>query len=32
MNNYDDFLKRFSIKHVQVVRDRMYDTINYGYC
>jgi hypothetical protein len=31
MNNYDDFLKRFSIKHVQVVRDRMYDTINYGY-
>ena len=30
MNNYDDFLKRFNIKHVSVVRDRGYNSINYG--
>ena len=28
MNNYDDFLKRFNIKHVRLVRDRDY---NMGY-
>jgi hypothetical protein len=31
MSNYDDFMSRFRVKNVQVVRDRMYDTINYGY-
>ncbi len=31
MNNYDDFLKRFNIKHVRVMRDRDYtNSINYG--
>jgi hypothetical protein len=31
MNNYNDFMKRFNVRHVQVVRDRKFDTINYGY-
>lgn len=31
MNNYNDFINRFNVKHVQVVRDRKYETINYNY-
>jgi hypothetical protein len=31
MNNYNDFVKRFNVRHVQVVRDRRYETINYDY-
>ena len=30
MNNYDDFMSRFRVKKVQVVRDRAYQTIDYG--
>jgi hypothetical protein len=30
MSKYDQFMSKFRIKHVGVVRDRMYDTINYG--
>lgn len=32
MNDYNDFIKRFNVRHVQVVRDRNYETIDYnGY-
>jgi len=31
MNGYNDFMQRFNVRHVQVVRDREYETINYGY-
>lgn len=31
MSEYDDFMSRFRVKKVQVVRDRMYGTINYSY-
>ena len=31
VNGYNDFVNRFNVKHVQVVRDRKYETINYGY-
>ena len=31
MNNYNDFVNRFGVRHVNVVRDRNYETINYGY-
>ena len=30
-NDFNDFINRFNIKHVQVVRDRKYETINSGY-
>ena len=30
VNGYNDFVNRFNVKHVQVVRDRKYETINYG--
>ncbi len=30
MNKYNHFINKFNVKHVQVARDRMYDTINYG--
>ena len=30
MSKYDQFVSKFRIKHIGVVRDRMYDTINYG--
>jgi hypothetical protein len=31
MYGYNDFMSRFNVKHVQVVRERKYETINYGY-
>jgi hypothetical protein len=31
INGYNDFVNRFNVKHVQVVRDRHYESINYGY-
>jgi hypothetical protein len=31
MNDYNHFVQRFSVKHIQVVRDRKFDTINYNY-
>ena len=30
-NFYDSFINKYSVKHVQVVRDRNFETINYGY-
>jgi len=30
-NFYDSFTSRYRVKHVQVSRDRRYETINYGY-
>jgi hypothetical protein len=32
MYGYNDFMNRFNVKHVQVVRERKYETITpYGY-
>jgi len=31
MSQYDEFFSRFRVKNVQVVRDRGYQTIDYGY-
>jgi len=30
-NFYDSFMSKYRVKHVQVVRDRNFETINYGY-
>lgn len=29
-NFYNDFMSKYRVKHVQVSRDRNYETINYG--
>ena len=31
MSDYTVFVKRFNISHVRVLRDRDYQTIDYGY-
>ena len=31
MSDYEQFAKRFNIKHMQVVRDRGYDSFVYGH-
>ena len=30
-NFYDTFINKYRVKHIQVSRDRNYETINYGY-
>jgi hypothetical protein len=30
-NFYDSFASKYRVKHMQVSRDRRYETINYGY-
>jgi len=31
MSDYKQFASRYRIKNMQLVRDRRYDTVNYGY-
>ena len=31
MNNYNDFVKRFNVSHVRLLRDRDYQSMDYGY-